>query len=288
MTRRVLITGATGNVGSRLVRLLGGNRDLAVRAFVRDPEKAAPLRQAGAELAVGTFEDTDAVWAAVQGVDTLVLITPAGPQAVAQGRIVLGAARDAGVRKIVRQSVIKAALDGPTDNVRLHAETERDVQSSDMAYTILRPHYFMQNLLRSAPNLRTEGKIYMGMGDARLGMIDARDIADCAAQSVISDRFDGETLTLTGPESISFYDVARILTQVLGRQVTYIPVPPGEVELSMLKRGVGEWPAHSVGSYAQAYKDGWGDFVTDDVERITGRAARSFEQFAREVLLPAG
>jgi uncharacterized protein YbjT (DUF2867 family) len=287
MTRKVLVTGATGTVGRQLVLRLAAKDGIAVRALVHHREKGRALEGAGAEVAVGAFDDTGVVRAAVEGIDTLVLITPSSRDAVAQARAVLAAAWEAGVRKIVRQSVIKAALNGPTENVRLHAETEKDILTSGLAYTILRPHYFMQNILRSVPSLAAENKIYGAMGDGKLGMIDARDIAECAEQSVLSDRFDGQILTLTGPERLNFYDVAGVLSEILGRPVAYVPISLEALEQSLRDRGMGDWVAPVTRDYAKAYKEGWGDFVTDDLERITGHPARPFDAFAREVLAPA-
>jgi uncharacterized protein YbjT (DUF2867 family) len=285
--KRILVTGATGTVGNMLVRRLIARGDVDVRAFVRNPDKAAPLREAGADLALGTFEDLDSVRAAASNVDTLVLITPSGPDAATQARAVLAASWEAGVRKVVRQSVLRAAPEGPTDNVRQHAQIENDILASGQTYTILRPHYFMQNILSSSQNVAGDGKIYYGMGEGRLGMIDARDVAKCAAVCAVSERFDNRILTLTGPESLSFYDVAGALTEILNRTITYVPVSLEQVEQFMRVRGVGAWRARVVRDYAQAYSDGWGDFVTGDVERITGHEPRTFEEFAREILVPS-
>lgn len=285
--KRILVTGATGTVGSKLVQRLAARDDVEVRAFVRNLEKAAPLQKAGAELALGTFEDLDSVRAAATEVDTLVLITPAGPDAATQARAVLGAAWEGGISKVVRQSVTRAAPDGPTANVRQHAQIEDDILASGQTYVILRPHYFMQNILSSAQNIAGDGKIYYGMGEGRIGMIDARDIAESAEVCAVSDRFDDQILTLTGPERLSFYDVAGALTEILDRTITYVPVSPEQVEQFMRVRGGGAWTARVLRDYAKAYSEGWGDFVTGDVEQITGHAPRTFEEFAREILVPA-
>jgi uncharacterized protein YbjT (DUF2867 family) len=287
MTKKVFVTGATGNIGSQLVPRLAAYHDIAVQAFVYHAEKAAPLQAVGAELALGSFEDTQALWAALGDIDTIVLITAMNPNAADQAYAVLTAAKAAGVRKIVRISALKAALDGPTDNTRLHGRTDSEIQASGLAYTILRPHFYMQNLFMAAHSIASEGKLYMGMGGGKLGMIDVRDIVDCAEQSVRSEAYNNQIFTPTGPARISFHDIATTLTNILGRPIQYVPVPPKAVAQSIREMGWGEWAAQVLRDYAQAYSENWGDFTTDDVERLTGHPARSFEAFAREVFAPA-
>jgi uncharacterized protein YbjT (DUF2867 family) len=288
MVRRVLVTGATGRIGGQLVPRLAGYHDLAVRALVRNAKKAAPLEICGAELALGRLEDAQSLRTALEGIDTVVLITPASPDAADQAGSVLAAAKAAGVRKIVRISVFKAAVDGPTAITRLHGRTDTDIQASGLTYTILRPPFFMQNLFFMAPDsLAREGRLYFGIGYGKLGMIDLRDIVDCAEACVISDAYDDQVFTLTGPESIGFHHIATRLNDILARPVQYIPVPPEAVERSIRAMGMGDWYAQVMRDLCRAYSENWGDLITDSVARITGRAPRSFDVFAREVMLPA-
>jgi len=287
MSHHVLVTGATGTTGSQLAARLAARDDLAVRAFVRDPAKAADLAAVGVDLAMGTFEDPGAVGAAVDGIDTVVLITAPNPGADSQANATIDAAKAAGVRKIVRLSAIKAAIDGPTDNTRLHGRTDAAIVGSGLTYVILRPHYFMQNMFMAADSITGEGKFYLGMGDGRLGMIDARDIVDCIEQAVLSDAFDNRIVDLTGPESIDFGAAAATLSAALGRPVDYIAVPPEAVAEAIREMGLGDWVAQVLRDYNQAYSENWGDFITDEVARMTGHPARSFADFAREVLAPA-
>ena len=288
MVRGVLVTGATGRIGGQLVPRLAGYNDLAVRAFVRSAKKAAPLETSGAELALGRLEDPQSVRIAMDGIDTVVLITPASPDAADQASLVLAAAKAAGVRKIVRISVFKAAVDGPTAITRLHGRTDTEIQESGLTYTILRPPFFMQNLFfMAADSLAREGRLYFGIGYGKLGMIDLRDTVECAESCVIADAYDNQALTLTGPESLGFHHIASRLNNILGRPVQYIPVPPEAVERSIRAMGMGEWYAQVMRDLCRAYSENWGDLITDSVARITGRAPRSFDVFAREVMLPA-
>jgi uncharacterized protein YbjT (DUF2867 family) len=286
--RRVLVTGANGRIGSRLVPQLAARNDVVVTALVRDAGRAALLEASGAGLARGTFEDARSLHGALEDVDTAVLITPASPDAADQAIAFLAAAKESGVRKIVRVSVFKAALDGPTDAVRLHGRSDGALLASGLRYVILRPTFFMQNLLFvAARTIASEGRIYFGVGDASLGMIDLRDIVDCAEQGVVSDAMDDEIVALTGPERITFREVADRLADVLGRPVEYVPVPPETVERTVRASGMGEWYARVMRDVCRSYSEGWGDLTTDGVLGMTGRAPRTIEAFAREIFAPA-
>jgi uncharacterized protein YbjT (DUF2867 family) len=288
MVRKVLVTGATGRIGGQLVPRLAGHRNLVVRAFIRNAKNAAPLASSGAELALGRLEDVQSLRAALDGIDTVVLITPATPDAADQASSVLAAAKAAGVRKIVRISVFKAAVDGPSGITRLHGRTDSEILESGLTHTILRAPFFMQNLFfMAADSIAREGRLYFGIGYGKLGMIDLRDTVECAESCVISDAYDDQVFTLTGPESIGFHHIASRLNDILGRPVQYIPVPPEAVERSIRAMGMGEWYAQVMRDLCRAYSENWGDLITDSVARITGRAPRSFDVFAREVLLPA-
>jgi uncharacterized protein YbjT (DUF2867 family) len=284
--RQVLITGATGRIGAQLVSRLVAHKWLEVRALVRTPRKAMRPRASGAELVPGSFDDLSTLLAAMDGVDTLVLITPAHPDAADQASAALSAARAAGVRKIVRISAFKAALDAPTEIARQHGRTDLEIRGSGLTYTILRPPFFMQNLcFLAARRLAAEGKLNLGVGDGKLAMIDARDLVESVEQAVLTDTYDDQVLTLTGPESIGGDDMASRLTRIVGRPVEYVRVTPEGVERSIRALGLGDWYAEAMRDYCIAYSEGWGDVVTGDVTRMTGRSARSFDQFAREILV---
>jgi uncharacterized protein YbjT (DUF2867 family) len=183
--------------------------------------------------------------------------------------------------------VFKAAVDGPSSITRLHGRTDAEILESGLTYNILRPPFFMQNLFfMAADSLALEGRLYFGIGYGKLGMIDLRDIVDCAECCVVSDAYDDQVFTLTGPESIGFHHIAGRLNDILGRPVQYIPVPPEAVERSIRAMGMGEWYAQVMRDLCRAYSENWGDLTTDGVARISGRTPRSFDVFAREIMVP--
>jgi uncharacterized protein YbjT (DUF2867 family) len=140
----------------------------------------------------------------------------------------------------------------------------------------------MQNTLMSAPTVACQGEIFQPMKSGRLGMIDARDIGEVAAKVLTEDGHEGKPYTLTGPAAISFYDVAEALSEILGKQVGYIPIPPEKAKEAMLDRGIPEWMADALNEYAKAHSKGYSDWTTDDVERLTERPATSYEEFASD------
>jgi NAD(P)H dehydrogenase (quinone) len=281
------VTGATGKIGSQLIPRLVEQPGVSVCAFARDATKVAPLYAAGAEVMLGSLEDSRALNLAAQGVDTLVLITPASPNAADQARAVLAAACEAGVRKVVRVSVFNAASDGPSEVTRQHGSTDAEIRCSGLTYTILRPPFFMQNLcFLAAESIAKEGKVYFGTGQGRLGMIDLRDVVDCADECLRSDAYDNKIFTLTGPESIGFHDIADRLSDLLGCPIQYVPVRSEAVEQFIRSIGQSAWYGRVMRDLCRAYSEGWGDVVTGDVAHITGHRPRSFEVFAREILLP--
>lgn len=286
MTQTVLITGATGNIGSLVIPQLLG-KGINVRAYVRDAQKASYLADQGVELHLGDFSNQDALNKAAMGVDTILAITPPNPMAVEQGKVILNAALNAGNPNYVRMSAIGAAEDAPTENGKLHYASDKALMESGLNYTILRPHFFMQNLFASTETIISEGNMYMGMGEGSLGMIDVRDIADCAVSIILNGGHQGKIYTPTGPESIPFNKVAEIISNGLDKTVNYIPVPLEAVRQAIIDAGWGEWGAQVMVDYSKAYSEGWGDFINNDVETITGQKPRSFMQFNNEVLNPA-
>lgn len=284
--KNIVVTGANGTIGRRVVEDLA-KRGKRVVAMVRDTEKARALEAAGAGIAVGSFEDPASLERTFAEADTVVLITAANAKAAEQTIAAIDAAKRAGVRKIVRISALKADPNGPTDNTRQHGLTEAALRDSGLTYVILRPHLFMQNLFGSLPTALGQGKIFWATGDGKMGMVDTRDVADAAVVAATTDTFDGGTFELTGPASIDYHAVAAAVSRALGREVAYVPVTPEAAGEAIRGFGADEWTVGIIRDYTRAYAQGFGDFTTDAVAKITGHPPRSIDDFAREVLAPA-
>jgi len=231
----------------------------------------------------GDFDDREKLGSNLEGADSVLAITPPNSNAVEQGTNILQAAKDASVSFYLRMSAIGAAADAPTDNGKLHFQSDQEVINSGITYTILRPHFFMQNMFMTVDSIKGEGNFYLGMGEGKLGMIDVRDIADCCVSILVNGGHDNKVYTPTGADSIPFTKAAEIIGIAIGKEVTYVPVSSDAVRQAILDAGWGEWGAQIMVDYSNAYASGWGDFTNNDVETITGKKSRSFQQFVDEV-----
>lgn len=275
---KVLVTGATGNTGSGLVPALR-SAGVDVRAFVRDESKAQPLKDVGAEVVVGDLDRPETIEPAVEGVDKIYLLTWNGPTQAQQAENVIEVAKQAGNPHIVRHSMWgseKSRIITQGDQV------EEAVKASGLPWTLLKPTFFMQNTMMAAQTIASDGVIYGDMKDGKLGMIDLRDIVDVAVAVLTGNGHEGKSYILTGPEAISFQDVADTFSKVLGKDVKYVNVP-GEAALeSMVGMGFPEWIAKGYVELSEGFSEGFANSVTDNVATLAGHPARSFEQFARD------
>jgi uncharacterized protein YbjT (DUF2867 family) len=281
-TGKILVTGATGNVGSAVLGNLG-TTDVNLRALAHDESKARSLKDRGVEAVVGELLEPETLIPALEGVSTVLLITPIHPEQVTQATNVIEAAKESGNDpRIVRLSVHQASHEAPSRNSRQHAQIEDELRSSGLPYTLLRPQSFMQNTLVTARTVASEGKIYQPFKDGKLGMIDAWDIGEVAAKVLTEEGHEGAVYTLTGPAAISFYEVAEALSEVLGKEVRYVDISLEDAKRAMLNMGLSEWRADVLIEYAKAHSEGYSNFTTQDVEQLTGQPATSYKEFATD------
>ncbi len=275
----ILVTGATGNVGGELVRLLIA-RGASVRVLARDPAK---VQVPGAEVMEGDLSRPETLGSVLEGVDHVFLLTPFVLDQYTLQANVIEAAKDAGGIHVVKMGAVGSSLDSPFAAGRQFARADELLRNSGLDWTILHPHAFMQNLLASAGSINGEGAIYGCTGEGRIGTVDTRDIAAVAAVALTEPGHAGQTYTLTGPESVSYPEMAARLSAVLGREIRYVDVPPDAYRDSLLGFGMPEPLADDIVLlYGSIFRDGGGDLVTTAVPDVTGQPARSFDDFARD------
>lgn len=278
----ILVAGSTGTNGSLLIEELVA-AGAPVRAMVRAPEKASSVERDGVEAVVVDFDSPETLEAAMEGVDRAFLVAPADPRQAEWENNFVDAAKRAGLRHVVKLSVLGADAGAPVRFGRVHAEAERHLEESGMPYTILRPTGFMQNTLAYAGSVASEGRFYAPLADAPVAWIDVRDIAAVAARVLTEDGHEGKVYELTGPEAISNREIAEKLSGAVGEPVEHVEVSYEQARETMVGAGLPEWLADGlIELNKEVYEPGYAASVTDGVEEALGRRPRTFDEFARD------
>jgi len=275
----VLVTGATGNTGRAVVADLA-RRGVPVRAMVRAGADRGRL-PADVAVAVADFDDPVSVAAALRGAERAYLVTPSSERAEAQQRRFADLAVQAGVGHLVVLSQLGSDEQSPVRFLRYHAAMERHIRDLGIGYTFLRPNLFFQGLLAFARTIAADGRFYAPIGDARVSAVDVRDIAAVAAAVLTEAGHDGATYTLTGPAPITHADIAAALTSALGRDITFVDVPPGAFAQS-LQGILPDWQIQGLLEDYAHYRRGAAASVSPAVAEITGRPATDVRQFAHD------
>ena len=281
MAETILITGATGQISRGIIEHLKGT-GARVRALVRNRAKAEGLAHDNVACVEGDLGLPRTLAPAFESVDTLWLLTAVTPRSPEHHSNALQAARDAGVKRIVRLSSNDAKPGARALNSRLMAISDAELKTSGIPYTILRPHFFMQNLLIAAQTVAAEGAMYMSLGEARMPMIDTRDISEAAARVLTTSGHEKKEYTLSGPRAVSIDDVASTLGTELQKAVRYVPIPLEAADQAMQQIGFDEWIRTLLGDYFKAYSTSWVGDATDEFQKLVGHPARSIEQFAHD------
>jgi uncharacterized protein YbjT (DUF2867 family) len=278
----ILITGATGQISSAIIPHVKAT-GATVRALVRNRNKVENLAGDGVVFVEGDLGLPRSLRPAFEGVDTLWLLTAVTPRAPEHHSNALQAAREAGVKRVVRLSSNDGAKPCVSAlNSRLMAISDAELKASGIPYTIIRPHFFMQNLLIAAQTVAAEGAIYMALGNARIPMIDARDISEAAARLLSSRGHENKEYTLSGPCAVSVDDVANALSTELKKAVRYVPISVESADQAMQQLGFDAWIRTLLSDYFEAYSTSSAGDATDDFQKIVGRPPRGIEQFAHD------
>jgi uncharacterized protein YbjT (DUF2867 family) len=276
----ILVTGATGTFGSRTVGRLAaaGHR---VRALVRRPEKAEAIRGPNVELAVGDFDQPATLRAAVAGVEAVFLVSPMDPALASRERAVVDAARAAGVARLVK---VHGAVRHKDALAASHESALDAITRSGLEWTLVSPSSVIETaLLSQTMAVRMMGMLFGAAGDARVGLVAADDIARVAAHVLTTPGHAGQNYELTGPETLTFADIADRFTRVLGRPIRYQDLTDAELT-GMLVEHAHMTPAQvelQVLCHYRAFRAGGADFVTDTYQRLLGEPPTSVETWIR-------
>lgn len=275
-----LIIGGTGTTGREVVRLLAA-RGETIRVLVRDPFKASFLAAPGVELVQGDLSRPESLPGAFHGTRRLFLVTSPAPDMVALQSAAVEAAKAAGLERLVRVSVQGAGTGIPMKLATWHTEVEELVDASGIPAVHMRPSSFMQNFLASAGLIRATGQIFGTSGDGKITFVDTRDLADAGVGALTRADHQDEKVDIGGPAAMSLDEVAATFAAVLGRPVTHVDLPAEAMKAGMIGAGLPEWLATDLVSF-HGLARGRVMPVTDEVQRLAGAPARSFETFIRD------
>jgi uncharacterized protein YbjT (DUF2867 family) len=273
-----LITGATGDIGSRVVELLlrKGERP---RVFVRDMQKARSRFGERVDIFVGDLSSWESLTEALKGIDEFFLVN-SGPQIPVRDEVAATAAEVAGVKHLVKLSSMDVQHGLAIG--AWHERGEAAVRASALPFTFVQPTGFMSNLLAWAPSIKAEGVVRASTGDGRRAFIHSDDIAAVAVMALTTRAYDGDSLAITGPEALSFAEITARIGAAIGRPLTFQPISDEEARQRYLRISASAEETEAHVDLWRAIREGRLASVNNNVQRILGRKPIALEQWLRE------
>jgi uncharacterized protein YbjT (DUF2867 family) len=286
----ILVTGATGTVGSEVIKQLSDSSDTNIRAAVHSVDSLTRLKESNKNIEAVQldYNKPETLKKALKSVDKLFFLSPDSPIMTELASGVISAAKNAGIGHIVRLSAKGADVRAESPSLIMHRQVEEIIEESGIPYTFLRPNEFMQNfIILHSHSIKKNNAFNMAVGDAKVSIIDVRDIAAVAVKALIeagkNDRHNGKVYTITGPEALSYYQIAKILSNVTGREISYVNLSEGDFRRSLKEAGVDDWFIFVVLLMLDSYyKKGIAAQITNSVEEVTGRKPIAFSQFVND------
>lgn len=277
----ILVTGATGTVGSEVVeQLLAAGHP--VRVLTRHPEKAAKYASK-VEIAQGDLADPESLTAAFAGVDKVFLLA-AGPELAKLEGHAIEAAKKASVKHIVKLSAAGAELDPGIAIGRWHRESEKHLEESGLAWTILRPGAFDSNALNWATTIKDKGMVFHVTGNGKGTPIDPRDIAAVAVAALTLPGHEGKIYEMTGPEALTTAEMVAKISKALEKPIQAVDAPEAGARSGMLAQGMPLVMVEAILELMALVRGGYRDKPTAVVEEVLGRPARTFDAWLQEHL----
>ena len=277
----ILITGATGTVGSEVLKRLSA-QGVQLRAVTRDPRKAEVNQFPNVHFVQGDFDDPDSMRRACSGVDRAFLSTNSTERTERQQIAFTRVAQQSGVRHIVKLSQLHADANSPGRFLRYHASVEAAIQASGITFTFLRPNLYMQGLLNFRQSIQEKSAFFAAAGDAGISAVDVRDLADVAVAALTTWQHDNKIYSLTGLDALTFAEMAHQLSRAIGRTITFVDVPPESMRAALAARGFPPWQADGLLEEFAMYRRGEAAGVESGVREALGRPPCSFDEFARD------
>lgn len=283
----ILVIGGRSKIGSALIAELL-ERGEQVRALVRPREQAGSFPSA-VDVRTGDLGDPESLSRAMAGVSKVFVLCGPTPDEVAFNRNAIDAASQAEVELLVRSSILGADGAARSTFADDHRVCDEYLRGAGVPFAIVRPNMFMQNIPENTiASLDDSGSFYTNTGDASISMVDTRDVAAVAAVLLTEPGHEGDEVDVTGPEALSYDEVAGKLSASMGRQVNHVKVSDDAVRAALAGFGMGDWMVGALVDLFEDYRgsgpDGYAAQVTDSVRRLTGREPRSLDGLLTETV----
>jgi uncharacterized protein YbjT (DUF2867 family) len=282
----ILVTGASGNIGSEVAKqLLRDAPEVSIKAAVHSSQNVKKVKYDDRVKVIQIdYNQPETIREALSGVDKLFLLTPDVPNAADLASNVVMEAKKAGIKHIVKQSVMGADLEADVGTMRLHRQVEKFIEQSGIPFTFLRPNEFMQNFVNfHSPSIKGNNAFYIPLEDAKVSLVDVRDIAAVAVKSLTDDdKHKNKTYLITGPEALSYHQVAEILSNTTGRKINYVNISDEEARAAMKEIGMSDWLINTVSELSDYFRKGKASEISPAVDEVTGKKPISFSQFAND------
>jgi len=278
----ILVTGATGTVGSEVVKQLSAKGE-TIKAAARSANNNTFGNLKGVQVVQLDYNNPETLAAAFKGVDKLFLLTPPQSSTLDFTSKLVSQAKNARVKYIVKQSVIGAEAEPGITPIRLHRQAEKVMEESGIPFTFLRANFFMQSFVNFfGHSIKTQGAFYAPAGDAKVSFVDVRDIASVAVQALITNdgKHKGKAYDITGGEALSYGQAAELLSKQVGKKVNYVNISDEDARKGMKDMGMDEWTINSIIELFEFSREGYVSAISPIVEQITGNKPISFSQFA--------
>lgn len=241
----ILLTGATGKTGSATAIELS-NLKVPFRALIRSEEKRGEIEALGGEVIIGSAEDKEIIDQAMIGIEKLLIILPNCENQLEMEMQLVDSAKAEGVQQIVYMSSVEADEECTSPIPKLHWDTEVYIKNSGMQWTMIKPNFYMQNFVGSAKTIVEQNKFFLPMSEGKTGMIDTRDVGKVIAKVLSEGGHEGQSYQITGPEILSFYDVAEKFSSVLKKEVLYVDMPMDAYKNILSQFLTNQWHLDSV------------------------------------------
>ena len=289
MTETILITGASGNIGSEVIRQLTVSNKKPNLRVVAHSRASDTMKDDRLERVEMDYDKLESIANALKNVDRIFLLTPTHPSMIEFTSNLANAAKktQGQIKHIVKLSHIRANAQPGITITRLHREAEKVLEDSGIPFTFLRPNFFMQNFVNLqayGQMIKSQGFFSLSAGDGRVSFVDVRDIASVAAKALEDDSHEhtDKAYDITGPEAISYGEAAEILSSEAGKKINYVNISDEDTRTGMKAMGLTDWNIDIVLELLRITREGYLSDTSSAVEKVTGKKPISFVQFAKD------